>query len=244
MVMLCCLLIGTNARAVLFDHNAPDAPTPEPHSDVASFLRENGFEKYARSDILDVFEAELAIDRISDLRMLIKSRSHVSAGIPRGDAQMIADAARRYVMKTFLASMPIPRGSKPTVFTALLDQLFEEDFEDVEDLSDMEADDMQELGLNQVEADLLRARSTDFHAKQMITELLQTFQENGSFPFREEAVLMPLVSALVEAGVESLEDLEELELNDIAPEGILSAADLRRLKNDPRILRRTRKSEL
>ena len=82
-----------------------------------------------------------------------------------------------------------------------LDRFIENDYDEIEDLEDLDEDDAEELGLTAKEIEVLSHRAEMHVARTVVTWLLRTHrdrsQPSSEFPFREPAVYKPLLEALL-----------------------------------------------
>ena len=102
-----------------------------------------------------------------------------------------------------------------------LDRFIENDYDEIEDLEDLDEDDAQELGLTAKEIEVLSHRAEMHVARTVVTWLLRTHrdrsQPSSEFPFREPAVYKPLLEAFLEAGVTEVEDVAHLKPGQVRP---------------------------
>ena len=102
-----------------------------------------------------------------------------------------------------------------------MDRFIENDYDEIEDLEDLDEDDAQELGLTAKEIEVLSHRAEMHVARTVVTWLLRTHrdrsQPSSEFPFREPAVYKPLLEALLQAGVTEVEDVAHLKPGQVRP---------------------------
>ena len=102
-----------------------------------------------------------------------------------------------------------------------LDRFIENDYDEIEDLEDLDEDDAEELGLTAKEIEVLSHRAEMHVARTVVTWLLRTHrdrsQPSSEFPFREPAVYKPLLEALLQAGVTEVEDVAHLKPGQVRP---------------------------
>ena len=207
---------------------------------MVAFLKAQGFEKYTTKEFVVRLDEELACDSIEDLAILPEDEEYRELGITTEEAEKIGRAAQRELLRRFLLSVPLPNGSTTGYYAQFVDALFEAGYEELDDIEDLEADDAKELGLTREEAVYLASKAEEWEARAMFNALLWTYESSGrTFPFREEAVLTQISSALIAAGLRTLEDVGRAK--DVP--GIL-VEDLVKLQGSPSVLEHTRKQEL
>lgn len=212
--------------------------TPAEKAELVKFLVDLGYVQYATPEFISKMDA-LGYDSIEDLPNLAQEDDYEELGMPEKHAEKIEEAALKELLRRFLAA--IPEGS----MEKHLDRFIENDYDEIEDLEDLDEDDAQELGLTAKEIEVLSPRAEMHVARTVVTWLLRTHrdrsQPSSEFPFREPAVYKPLLEALLEAGVTEVEDVAHLKPGQVAG---LSDADLAKLQSDPRVLETVNKAEL
>lgn len=212
--------------------------TPAEKAELVKFLVDLGYVQYATPEFISKMDA-LGYDSIEDLPNLAQEDDYEELGMPEKHAEKIEEAALKELLRRFLAA--IPEGS----MEKHLDRFIENDYDEIEDLEDLDEDDAEELGLTAKEIEVLSHRAEMHVARTVVTWLLRTHrdrsQPSSEFPFREPAVYKPLLEALLEAGVTEVEDVAHLKPGQVAG---LSDADLAKLQSDPRVLETVNKAEL
>lgn len=212
--------------------------TPAEKAELEKFLVDLGYVQYATPEFVTMMDA-LGYDSIEDLPNLAEEDDYEELGMPEKHAEKIQEAALKELLRRFLAA--IPEGS----MEKHLDRFIENDYDEIEDLEDLDEDDAQELGLTAKEIEVLSHRAEMHVARTVVTWLLRTYrdrsQPSSEFPFREPAVYKPLLESLLEAGVTEVEDVAHLKPGQVAG---LSDADLAKLQSDPRVLETVNKAEL
>lgn len=212
--------------------------TPAEKAELVKFLVDLGYVQYATPEFISKMDA-LGYDSIEDLPNLAQEDDYEELGMPEKHAEKIEEAALKELLRRFLAA--IPEGS----MEKHLDRFIENDYDEIEDLEDLDEDDAQELGLTAKEIEVLSHRAEMHVARTVVTWLLRTHrdrsQPSSEFPFREPAVYKPLLEALLEAGVTEVEDVAHLKPGQVAG---LSDVDLAKLQSDPRVLETVNKAEL
>jgi len=212
--------------------------TPAEKAELVKFLVDLGYVQYATPEFISKMDA-LGYDSIEDLPNLAQEDDYEELGMPEKHAEKIEEAALKELLRRFLAA--IPEGS----MEKHLDRFIENDYDEIEDLEDLDEDDAQELGLTAKEIEVLSHRAEMHVARTVVTWLLRTHrdrsQPSSEFPFREPAVYKPLLEALLQAGVTEVEDVAHLKPGQVAG---LSDADLAKLQSDPRVLETVNKAEL
>lgn len=212
--------------------------TPAEKAELVKFLVDLGYVQYATPEFISKMDA-LGYDSIEDLPNLAQEDDYEELGMPEKHAEKIEEAALKELLRRFLAA--IPEGS----MEKHLDRFIENDYDEIEDLEDLDEDDAEELGLTAKEIEVLSHRAEMHVARTVVTWLLRTHrdrsQPSSEFPFREPAVYKPLLEALLEAGVTEVEDLAHLKPGQVAG---LSDVDLAKLQSDPRVLETVNKAEL
>jgi hypothetical protein len=214
----------------------------EDQTELAAFLTNLGFAKYASREFLDKLDDELAYDSIEDMTYILDDDEYAEVGMSKEDATTIHEAAQREMLRRFLAAVPVEAGMEPGGFVKHLDKLYAAGYEEPEDLEDIEEEEASELGLTLAEVKILASRAEEHEARELMTTMLVTYRDSdGTNPFKDEEVWRPMVEALVAAGCETLQDVGHLSSGEVTG---LSDENLAKLQGDPRVLAHTRKQEL
>jgi len=212
--------------------------TPVEHAELVKFLVDLGYVQYATPEFVRKMD-ELGYDSIEDLPNLADDEAYEELAMPEKHAEKIQEAALKELLRRFLAA--IPEGS----MEKHLERFIENDYDEIEDLEDLDEDEAEELGLTAKQIEVLSHRAELHVARTVVTELLRTYrdrsQPSSEFPFRDAAVYKPLLEAIIEAGVTELEDVVHLKPGQVVG---LSDADLTKLQSDPRVLETVNKAEL
>ena len=209
--------------------------------ELMEWLQANGFAEFASKEWIDRFDEDLAYDSIEDLTHLVADDDYTELGIEKPVALKLQEAARKHMLKRFLAAVPLPPGAAPGFFDHLLEPLIAAGYDEPDDVADLEEDEAVGLGVKKEHHKALTSYADEYEARELMHVILVTYQaaEEQPNPFADEAVWRPIVNALVKAGVRSLADVSQLS----SPEGI-TKEHLTLLKNDPRVLQHASKQEL
>ena len=173
----------------------------EDQTELAAFLTNLGFAKYASREFLDKLDDELAYDSIEDMTYILDDDEYAEVGMSKEDATTIHEAAQREMLRRFLAAVPVEAGMEPGGFVKHLDKLYAAGYEEPEDLEDIEEEEASELGLTLAEVKILASRAEEHEARELMTTMLVTYRDSdGTNPFKDEEVWRPMVEALVAAG--------------------------------------------
>lgn len=216
------------------------------HSDqaeLAEFLTKLGYAKYASQEFLAKMDEALAADSIDDMVDLLDEEDFAEVGISKDDAQHISEAATKEMLRRFLASVPEAPGSPQGAFEPYLEKLLAANYDDPDDVADLEEDEGVELGLKPEQVKHLVTWADEFEGRATLKFLMSTYQSpnGGPSPFATEAQWKPVMEKIVQAGVRSLVDLGRLGANDVPG---VSAEIMSKLIEDPRVVAARGKQEL
>lgn len=217
-----------------------DIHTDADQAELIAFLRENGFGKYATEEYIAKLDDVLAYDSIEDCTHLVADDEYSEIGMDYEDAMQIQKAARREMLKRFLAQVPLPPGKEANFYGQHLDALIKAGYDEPDDVADLEEDEATLIGIPAEHLKGLVNYAEEYETRELLHIILVTHTDHkGATPYTEESVWRPMVEALVKAGVRSLADIgQRTEVPGLALE------DLQRLQNDARVLLHSQKQEL
>ena len=215
----------------------------EDQLELLQWLKSNGFTQYATTEWVNQYDELADGDSIEDLCHLVEEEDYVELKIDKEEAMVIQKAARKTMLERFLKSVPLPPGAAPGVFDNLAEPLLAAGYEDPDDVSDIEEDECESLGIAKSHLSTLVTYAEEFEARELFKIVLTTYQDEKGEPnpFASETVWKPFVEALVKAGARTLEDLTTppfLQVNGV------SKAHMLILRSDARVLRHAAKQEL
>lgn len=213
-------------------------------AELVAFLKKHGFEKYASDEFIEILDEELAYDSIEDMTHLVADEDYNEVDMPLEDAEKIQAAARREMMRRFLASVPLPITSEDSseVYVKHLDPLIAAGFDEPDNVAELQEDEAVKMGIAKESVKILTTYAEEYETRLLLHVVLTTHLDaSGHKPYSSEAAWRPFVDALVKAGVRSLSDLAQLTSADVPS---IATKDLVALQNDPRVLQHTAKQEL
>jgi len=214
----------------------------EDRKELAAWLTDLGYAKFATKEWLDKFDEELAYDSIEDMTYLMDDDEFTEVGMDREDAVKIEAAAKRHIMNQFLVTVPVLQGSKENLYTNLVEKLLAAGYDEPDDVADMEEDEFGKFELTPKEAQHLIDQAEQYDARELLTTFLSTYRdETNEQIFRPKDVMQPMLEDLLAAGVEGFSDIVKLTKADLK---VISEKDLAKLQSDPRVLAHSRKQEL
>ena len=223
--------------------HADSAIADAEQAELIEFLRYHGFGKYAGKDFIERLDEELAYDSIEDMTHLVADDDYAEIGMPHDEAVQIQKLARREMLKRFLASVPLPKGASPTLFSQHLDALITAGYDEPDDVADLEEDEAERMGMALEHARILMSYAEEYETRLLLHVILTTHTDDaGGYPFSSEAAWRPIVDALVKYGVRSLADVAQL--TSAAPPPGIAEKDLLALLRDPRVQQHAQKQEL
>lgn len=217
-----------------------DIHTDADQAELIAFLKENGFGKYATPAYIAKLDDVLAYDSIEDCTHLVADDEYSEIDMDRDDALQIQKAARREMLKRFLAAVPLPPGKEANFYGQHLDALIRAGYDEPDDVADLEEDEATLIGIPAEHLKTLVNYAEEYEMRELLHIIIVTHTDHkGATPYTNEATWRPMVEALVKAGVRSLGDIA---LKSDVPG--LSSEDLQRIQNDPRVLQHSQKQEL
>lgn len=228
-----------NAKHAKHHHAVTDAEQAE----LAEWLTGLGYAKYASKEFIGKLDEELAADSISDMVDLMDDDEYAEVGMRKEDAEAISKAATREMLKRFLASVPAAPGSPAGTYAPYLDKLLAANYDDPDDIADLEEDEGVQIGLTSEQVAHLVTWADEFEGRETLRFLLTTYRppDAGPNPFAADAVWKPMMESLVKAGVRSIVDLGRLSAADVPA---VKAEDMAKLLSDPRVVASRGKQEL
>lgn len=229
----------------IFGQGKPEVPHPDTDADQAElidFLKHHGFAKYAGNEFIQKLDDVLAYDSIEDMTHLVADDDYTEIGIQHDEALDIQKAARREMLKRFLASVPLPANEAHGFWLPYLDPLIAAGYDEPEDVADLEDVDAQMIGIEMDHVKILITWAEEFDARELLHIILTTLVgPKGEMPYVAEAVHRPIINAFVKAGVRNLGDVSTLTTNEVPS---ISKEDLQRIQNDHRVQQHANKQEL
>jgi len=217
-----------------------DYHTDADQKELIAFLKAEGFGKYATKEYIAKMDDVLAHDSIEDMTHLVADDEYSEIGMEREDALHIQKAARREMLKRFLASVPLPEGKPADFYQQHLDALIKAGYDEPDDVADLDEEEAQGLGIDAEHINILVNYAEEYETRELLQVILVTLVDaKGATPYSAESAWRPIVDALVKAGIRSLNEVSQRESVPGVPQ-----EDLHRLQNDARLLQYAQKQEL
>jgi len=198
--------------------------------ELAEFLRQRGFDRYATVEYVMKLHSEVSVDSLADIAKIFETDDYRSVGMAIRDAATIQRAAILELLKRFLASVP-PLGDAPMgVYEKYAQTLAYAGYQEVEDVADLDEEDAPEFGMTAADVVHLVKYANAEESRTAISRLLSKHRAaNGMLAYGSLAEVSDITDAFVKAGVTTIERLGRLQ----KPVPGIDDATLRDLQHDP-----------
>jgi hypothetical protein len=224
------------------DDSGAESDLTAAQKEMAAYLTELGFARYATEEYIKALTEE-GMEEVSDLADLVEAEIYKELKPPmdKAEAETIAADASKKELRDFLKWVDVnaAKGSTSNIktYSHLLPKLIDTETTTLEEVSDLEAGDAEDLGISEEDVEFLSEKADDYTSYVFSGKFLQSISAWGAEDEEEEAspltdvkVFEKYRDALVAEQVTTYKDIALLNFF-----AAIKPAHLKQMQADPRV---------